>query len=188
MVRSTRPRPRLRGDVRVLGSGGRFGAQDLASRCCAITAEVGEGIEEWIVAVVGGAGICGTVPSARARFEGFNIKAIGADAVTGNFLTLLVQKKRAAIIPEIAESFQVMVDEDKNISHGMVVSAIELTAELREKIQDTLEKLTGKKVELTASVDPSIIGGIVAKVGDVVLDGSIRTQLASLKDSIKGRE
>lgn len=116
------------------------------------------------------------------------IKAIGADTVTGNFLSLLVQKKRAAIIPEIAESFQIMVDEDKNISHGMVVSAIELTTELREKIQDTLEKLTGKKVELTASVDPSIIGGIVAKVGDVVLDGSIRTQLASLKDSIKGRE
>ena len=116
------------------------------------------------------------------------IKAIGVDTITGNFLTLLVQKKRAVILPEIAESFQVMVDEDKNISHGRVVSAIELTAELQEKIQDTLEKLTGKKVELTASVDPSIIGGIVATVGDVVLDGSIRTQLASLKDSIKGRE
>jgi F-type H+-transporting ATPase subunit delta len=116
------------------------------------------------------------------------IKAMGADTITGNFLSLLVQKKRASIIPEIAESFQIMVDEDNNISHGTVTSAIELTTELREKIQDTLEKLTGKKVELTASVDPSIIGGIVAKVGDLVVDGSIKTQLASLKDSIKGRE
>ncbi|THB75519.1 MAG: F0F1 ATP synthase subunit delta [Desulfobulbaceae bacterium] len=116
------------------------------------------------------------------------IGSIGADKIMGNFLTLLVQKKRAEIIPEIAEAFQIMADEDKNISHGTVVSAVELDAELQGKVQATLEKLTGKKVELTASVDPSIIGGIIAKVGDLVLDGSIRTQLASLKDSIKGRE
>ncbi len=116
------------------------------------------------------------------------IKSMGADKITGNFLNLLVQKKRAEILPEIAEQFGIMVDEDKNISHGTVVSAIEIDAELQGKVQATLEKLTGKKVELTASVDPSIIGGIIAKVGDLVLDGSIRTQLASLKDSIKGRE
>ncbi|PID41792.1 MAG: F0F1 ATP synthase subunit delta [Proteobacteria bacterium] len=116
------------------------------------------------------------------------IGIVGAEKVMGNFLTLLVQKKRADILPEIAEAFSIMVDEDKNISHGTVVSAVELDAELQGKVQTTLEKLTGKKVELTASVDPSIIGGIIARVGDLVLDGSIRTQLASLKDSIKGRE
>lgn len=116
------------------------------------------------------------------------IKAMGADKVTANFLNLLVKKKRATIIPEIADVFRAMVDEDKNISHGSVISAVELSPELRGKIQGTLEKLTGKTVELTASVDPSIIGGLVAKVGDLVVDGSIRTQLASLKDSIKGRE
>ena len=116
------------------------------------------------------------------------IESIKADAVMGNFLKLLVQKKRAEILPEIAEEFQIMVDDDKNISHGSVISAVELDAELQSKVQATLEKLTGKKVELTASVDPSIIGGIIAQVGDLVLDGSIKTQLASLKDSIKGRE
>ena len=116
------------------------------------------------------------------------IDSIDADVVTGNFLKLLVQKKRAEILPEIAEEFQIMVDDDKNISHGTVISAVELDAELQGKVQATLEKLTGKKVELTASVDPSIIGGVIAKVGDLVLDGSIKTQLASLKDSIKGRE
>ncbi len=113
---------------------------------------------------------------------------MGVDKVMGNFLTLLVQKKRIVILPEIAEEFQVMVDSEKNISHGHVISAIELSAELQENVQATLEKLTGKKVKLTSSVDPSIIGGIIAKVGDLVLDGSIKTQLAGLKDSIKGRE
>ena len=116
------------------------------------------------------------------------ISSMDADKVMGNFLSLLVQKKRAEIIPEIAEQFQIMVDEDNNISHGTVVSAVELDAQLQEKVQATLEKLTGKKVELTASVDPSIIGGVIAKVGDLVIDGSIKTQLASLKGSIKGRE
>lgn len=116
------------------------------------------------------------------------VESMEADKVMGNFLHLLVEKKRAEILPEIAEEFQIMVDEDKNISHGTVVSAVELDADLQNKIQETLEKITGKKVELTASVDPSIIGGMIAKVGDLVLDGSIRTQLASLKGSIKGRE
>ncbi|HBH28939.1 MAG: F0F1 ATP synthase subunit delta [Desulfofustis sp. PB-SRB1] len=125
---------------------------------------------------------------AREKVMAGIIGAMDADPVLGNFLNLLVEKKRAAIIPEIAEQFQVMVDTANNISHGTVTSAIELSDPLLDKVRMTMEKLTGTKVELTASVDPSIVGGIVAKVGDLVLDGSIKTQLARLKDSIKGRE
>ncbi len=116
------------------------------------------------------------------------IGSMEVDSVMGNFLSLLVEKKRADILPEIAEEYKIMADEEKNISHGSVISAVELSSELRESVQATLEKLTGKKVELTTSVDPTIIGGIIAKVGDLILDGSIKTQLAGLKDSIKGRE
>ncbi|PID75268.1 MAG: F0F1 ATP synthase subunit delta [Deltaproteobacteria bacterium] len=114
--------------------------------------------------------------------------SMGLDATMAKFLRLLVQKKRIEILPEIAEAYKGMVDEVKNISHGNVVAAVELSEDLKSNIQKVLETLTGKKVELTTSVDPSIIGGIVAKVGDLVLDGSIKTQLAGLKDSIKGRE
>jgi len=116
------------------------------------------------------------------------VASMGVDKVMSNFFNLLVEKKRADVLPDIAEEYQIMVDEEKNISHGTVVSAVELSKELQAKVQATLEKLTGKTVELTTSVDPTIIGGIIAKVGDLELDGSIRTQLASLKDSIKGRE
>ena len=116
------------------------------------------------------------------------ISSLGVDKISANFLNLLVEKKRAEILPEIAEEFKIMVDEEKNISHGSVTSAVELSDELQAKVQATLEKITGKKVELSTHVDPSLIGGIVAKVGDLVLDGSIKTQLAGLKDSIKGRE
>jgi len=116
------------------------------------------------------------------------VASMGVDKVMSNFFNLLVEKKRADVLPDIAEEYQIMVDEEKNISHGSVVSAVKLSKELQAKVQATLEKLTGKTVELTTSVDPTIIGGIIAKVGDLELDGSIRTQLASLKDSIKGRE
>ncbi|MCX5869152.1 MAG: F0F1 ATP synthase subunit delta [Deltaproteobacteria bacterium] len=116
------------------------------------------------------------------------VASMGVEKIMANFLNLLVEKKRAGILSEIAEEYQAMVDNEKNVSHGSVVSAIELSEALQVKVRATLEKLTGKKVELTTSVDPSIIGGIIAKVGDLELDGSIRTQLASLKDSIKGRE
>jgi len=111
-----------------------------------------------------------------------------ADAIMTSFLNLLIEKKRADILPDIAEAMQGMVDKDQNISHGSIVSAVELDNALLEKIQATLEKLTGNKVILETQVDPSIIGGILAKVGDLVLDGSIKTQLNGLKESIKGRE
>jgi F-type H+-transporting ATPase subunit delta len=115
-------------------------------------------------------------------------ESMQADAIMTSFLNLLIEKKRADILPDIAEAMEGMVDEDQNISHGSVVSAVELDSTLLEKIQATLEKLTGHKVILETQVDPFIIGGIIAKVGDLVLDGSIKTQLNGLKESIKGRE
>ena len=115
-------------------------------------------------------------------------ESVQADAIMTSFLNLLIEKKRADILPEIAYELQVMVDKDLNISHGSIISAFELDQTLLGKIQATLEKLTGNKVILETQVDPSIIGGIIAKVGDLVLDGSIKTQLNGLKESIKGRE
>lgn len=114
------------------------------------------------------------------------IQSMNASPIMSNFLLLVVRKKRAAVLPEIAEAFQALVDERGNICQGTVVSAMELNEGLRQKVQETLEKLTGKTVVLTAMVDPGIVGGIIAKVGDLVLDGSIKTQLTGLKESIKG--
>ncbi|MDY0389559.1 F0F1 ATP synthase subunit delta [Desulfobulbus oligotrophicus] len=115
-------------------------------------------------------------------------ESVQADAIMTRFLDLLVEKKRSVILPDIALAMQNMVDKDQNISHGTVVSAVELDTAVLAKIQATLEKITGTTVTLETKIDSSIIGGIVAKVGDLVLDGSIKTQLHGLKESIKGRE
>jgi F-type H+-transporting ATPase subunit delta len=124
----------------------------------------------------------------REKVMGQLIGAVQADNILTNFLNLLVEKKRAGILPEIATEFQSLVDADLNISRGKVVSAAKITEELQAKVQESLENITGKKVILTTEIDPSIIGGIVAKVGDLVMDGSIKTQLAGLNESIKGSE
>lgn len=114
------------------------------------------------------------------------VKAAGVDGMMANFLNLLAQKRRADVIGDIAEMFQNMVDEANNTCQGVVISATDLDDGLQAEVQQTLEKITGKRVAITAQVDDSIIGGIIAKVGDLVLDGSIKTQLDELKESIKG--
>jgi len=116
------------------------------------------------------------------------IGALQASQFMANFLNLVVQKKRADILPEIAAEFQALVDAAENVSRGTLTTASQIPGDLQAKVQATMENITGKKVILTTRIDPSIIGGIVAKVGDLVMDGSIKTQLAGLNESIKGSE
>lgn len=125
---------------------------------------------------------------ARAKVMEHLVKGVNAPQVMANFFNLLVQKKRANVLPEIAEVYQAMVDEAQNVCRGSIVSATELSGDMKGKVQAALEKITGKKVVLSTNVDSSIIGGVIAKVGDLVMDGSIKNQLAALKESIKGRE
>ena len=124
---------------------------------------------------------------ARAKVMAYLAEQAAASKIMANFLNLLVHKKRADILPDIAEAYQGMVDDDQNVCKGMVRSASALDDKLQAKVKATLEKITGKTVILSTEVDPSILGGIVAQVGDLVLDGSLKTQLSELKESITGR-
>ncbi len=125
---------------------------------------------------------------ARHRVMTGIAEAAGADALMITFLNLLVERKRIDVLREVAAQVRGMLDREKNISHGWVTSAVELDQELLGKIQARLEAITGNKIILETQVDSSVIGGMIARVGDLVLDGSIRTQLNGLKESIKGRE
>ena len=104
-----------------------------------------------------------------------------------SLLDLMIEKNRLAIIPEVGIFYQKLLDELNNISRAKVTSATPLSEEAMESIKASLEKTTGSNIIVEAEVDPELIGGVVARVGDLVLDGSVRNQLTSIKETlIKG--
>ncbi|MEW6218376.1 MAG: ATP synthase F1 subunit delta [Thermodesulfobacteriota bacterium] len=125
---------------------------------------------------------------ARAKCMEELIKAMGAPEMVANFLRLLVSRRRAGIIVDTARQLEAMVDEVRNVCRATVTTALPINAAMAKKVKTAMEKITGKTVVLEPRVDPAIIGGMVAKVGDLVLDGSIKSQLVGLKDSIKRSE
>ena len=104
------------------------------------------------------------------------------------FLFLLFDKGRMGFIGSINEFYRKLADELKGIATASIVSATALTEDTIEKIQSGLSKMTGKTIQLEIQQDPDLIGGIVTKIGDLVLDGSIRTQLMNMRESLKRGE
>ena len=108
--------------------------------------------------------------------------------VMGSFLNLLFDKGRIGFLGYINEFYQKLADELKGVARASLVSAGELTPETIEKIRTTLSQKAGKDIILEVEQDPGLIGGIVTKIGDLVLDGSIKTQLLNMQESLKRGE
>ena len=112
---------------------------------------------------------------------------MGLSKIATNFLGLLQDKGRISHVGAINDRYQQLVDEVNNIKRATVTAAGPLSKAIQDKIKATLEEMTGKSIVLTAVANPDIIGGVVAQVGDLTLDGSVKTQLKNLKESlIKG--
>ncbi len=115
-------------------------------------------------------------------------KRLGSSAAVRNFLSFLVDQRRIIEFGAIRDEFARLADEAAGRTHAAVVAANELSAEQLARLRRALAAQTGKRVELSVRVDPSLLGGAVAKVGDVVFDGSLRTQLEQLRANLtKGR-
>ena len=104
------------------------------------------------------------------------------------FLLLLFDKGRIGFMGSINDFYQKLADELKGVARASLVSATELSSEAIEKIRSALSKKTGKDIKLEVEQDPALIGGIVTRIGDLVLDGSIRTQLLNMRESLKRGE
>ena len=116
------------------------------------------------------------------------IEKMGLSGVMKSFLTLLFDKGRFVYLSSINDFYQKLADELKGISRASLVSATELSSETVEKIRATLSEKTGKDIILDVEEDPDLIGGIVTRIGDLVLDGSIKTQLLNMRESLKRGE
>ena len=110
--------------------------------------------------------------------------AIGLDKPVCNFLSLLIERNRLSVLAEVLNAYQTQLDEKQNIVRAHVASAMPLDAAQQTQVAARLEKLTGKKVRMDVSVDPSLIGGFVAQVGSTIYDGSVRQQLHAFKSNL----
>ncbi len=115
------------------------------------------------------------------------IELLQMPPMVSNLLQLMFDKHRLNALDGVAQSYQQLMDAVENVSRAKVKAAISLDSAIQERLRQSLEKLTGSTVVMEVEEDPSIIGGIVTRVGDLVLDGSVRTQINSLRESlIKG--
>ncbi|MCE9628109.1 MAG: ATP synthase F1 subunit delta [Candidatus Eisenbacteria bacterium] len=96
------------------------------------------------------------------------------------FADLLLRKKRLVLIAPIAREFQAIVERVKGLDRATVVSAVALGKDELDRLHRELEKVTGKKIVLETQVDPALIGGAFVRIGDRVIDRSVKSLLASL--------
>ncbi len=109
---------------------------------------------------------------------------LGASTVTRNFCLLLLDGERIGAVPDISRELDAMIDERVGRTTAEVVSASPMSPAQVEQLQAVLERLSGKKVQLERREDPELLGGVVAKVGDLVYDGSLRTQLELMREGL----
>lgn len=110
-----------------------------------------------------------------------------ADDLTLRFLDILVDKGRVIDVPHVAKAFESLWNAHRNVAPADVVSALELEAAEEDALRAALEKLTGSAVEIKKSVDPRLVGGVVVSVGALTYDGSVRSQLLSLRKQLSGQ-
>lgn len=97
-----------------------------------------------------------------------------------NFLFVIVDRRRADILDEIAQAFETALDERLGFVRAEVASAAPLSERQQAELQEALSRVAGKQVRCDFKIDPELIGGVVARIGSKVYDGSVRTQLQSL--------
>lgn len=101
-----------------------------------------------------------------------------------NFLNLLAQNKRLALVPEIAAQFEALRAAAEQTLDVEVVSAQAVTPELEQRLIDALRRRFQREVKMTSRVDPALMGGAVIRAGDTVIDGSVRGRLEKLRETL----
>ena len=114
--------------------------------------------------------------------------SIGGDRFGGearNFIRVLVESERVALLPQISAMFDTLKNEAEATATATIESAFELTDAQVAELRSALEKRFGKKIETTVTLNPELIGGARVTVGDAVLDGSVQAKLAAMRAQLR---
>jgi F-type H+-transporting ATPase subunit delta len=130
------------------------------------------------------AGRAGVTDAARVSLVEAVAGQMGLSAPVKKLLVLLADSRKLSLVPDLADSFRERLLNHKNIVRAEVTSAAPLSPEKIKALEDSLSKVTGKKVDLSVSVDPELLGGVVARIGSTVYDGSVKTQLERMRQQL----
>jgi len=122
--------------------------------------------------------------SSEEKKNGLQRAVTGADPVFMNFLETLLERHRMPVIFRIRARFEQLWDEENKLLPVEITSSVQLDKEIVAQIGDRIGEQTGQKVELSSKVDPEILGGLVVRVGNFVLDASIRNRLNQLRKQV----
>jgi F-type H+-transporting ATPase subunit delta len=122
--------------------------------------------------------------SSEEKKEGVARIVSDADERFVHFLQLLAERHRVPVLHRIRREFDAMWAEEHRLLPVTVTSAVELDEGLVEEIGKRIEEQTDRRVELSANVDPDVLGGLIVRVGNMVLDASIRNRLESLRKQV----
>ncbi len=105
--------------------------------------------------------------------------------MTMNFLRLLIEKKREDLFPDVVHAYRVLRDEQLGVVAAHARAAFPLSSEEQARLEQALERKAGSRIRLTVEQDPGLVGGLVVRIGDMVYDGSVRHQLATLRERME---
>jgi F-type H+-transporting ATPase subunit delta len=109
---------------------------------------------------------------------------LGVAAILAKLLALLAERDRLSLVPDLLSAYQERLLDHRNVVRAEVTTASPLSAELTQQIEQRLGKLTGKTVTVSTRVDPSIIGGLVTRIGSTVYDSSVTRQLEKMRNRL----
>jgi F-type H+-transporting ATPase subunit delta len=110
----------------------------------------------------------------------------GISGLTANFIRLIARNRRLFAVGDMIKSFRALTSRERGEVSAEVASAHALTAEQLQLLSDTLRTQVGKNVQINTRVDPSLLGGLIVKIGSRMIDSSLRTKLDNLKVAMKG--
>lgn len=110
----------------------------------------------------------------------------GAEQKVLSMALLLLRRGRTSLGPQVAQAYQEIIDRERGISHAHVTSAVALTDDERREVEKKLQELAGGPVTIETDVDEKILGGLVVRIGDRLIDGSTRSRLSALKQRLEG--
>ena len=153
-------------------------------------AQVAEDLAEFAALVSGNADLHGAltnpvVPaSAKQRLVNELVTRQGLKPPVSKLLLMLAERDRMGLLPDLVDVYRERLMDHEGVIRAEVTSATEISVERAEQLKQRLASATGRTVTMTTKVDPSLIGGVVARIGSTVYDGSVATQLEKMREKL----